>query len=55
MGNNSKKKIQIVEKNIDHLQLNEVSNYLRIFCNHSQRNAEKSPRASYEKVADGKG
>ena len=46
--NSSKKKIEIVERNVDKLQLNEVSNYLRIFCNHTERNGQ-SPRMSYEK------
>ena len=46
---NVRKNIKIVEKNIDNVQLNEVSNYLRIFCNHSERGKVKSPRNSYEK------
>ena len=50
----SKKNIKIVEKNIEHIQLNEVSNYLRIFCNHSERNHQKSPRNSSEKPLAGK-
>ena len=53
-GSSSKKNIKIVQKNIDHIQLNEVSNYLRIFCNHTERNNQKSPRNSETKHVDGK-
>ena len=44
----SKEKMRIVEKKVDKLQLNEVNNYLRIFCNHTERNGV-SPRTSFEK------
>jgi len=48
LGNHNKQPIQIVEKKIDKMEVNDMGNYLKVFCSDSRRNVKSSKNIQKE-------